>query len=223
MSTATKSPWGVTATSGGAKSEVPPAGSHPAVLVAIVDLGTHRETFKDEKNGERTADLRKVLFAWELTSEPMSGMKDSNHIMTRDYNVTFSNKSSLRKMVEGWRGKAFAEGEGFDVGVLLGKACLLTVTHAESARGNTYAKIGGIAPLPKVMTAPPPKRKLTTWMESGSDETELSWLPFLYGEPVADVVKRCLERTQSKQPSAVPPDPMQEAAQASDQDEEVPF
>ena len=190
------SPWDVTATTAAGGSEVAPAGSHPAVLVALIDLGTHEETFEDKVKGtSRTVDLRKVLMAWELTAEPIAGLKGGrNHVVSRDYNVTFSQKSGLRKMIEGWRGKSFAEGEGFDLGKLLGQKCMVTVKHGTSARGNTFAKFDGVAPVPKGLAVPAPKIKPFAWSVDDGEFPIPDWLPYLYGESVADVIKRCKER-----------------------------
>lgn len=178
----------VKATSGGGGREVPPAGSHPAVLVAIVDLGTHTETYKDQA----AKSIRKVLLCWELTDEKVAGKKDENHLVCKDFSLTFGTKSGLRKIVEGWRGKAFAEGEDFDLGKLLGKECMLTISIGTSSKGNEYAKIESVSPKPKGMTVPPAQRKPLLF-EVGQDTAQLEWIPYLYGEAVATVIGRSHE------------------------------
>ena len=50
------------ASSGGGDFAVPPAGSHPAVMVALVDLGMHTDTYQGD-----TTTNRKLFLVWELT------------------------------------------------------------------------------------------------------------------------------------------------------------
>jgi hypothetical protein len=186
-------PWKQTANNG-TKTEIPPAGSHPAVCVALIDLGTHTDTVKDDKGVEKQKDFRRILIVWELTAEKIAGLKDENHVIARDFNVSFSSKSKLRPMVEKWRGKVLAEGEDFDLAKLLGQSCLLTVTHGKSARGNDFAKFDGASPVPKGMAVPKPQRKPLLWDVAEAELPDLSWVPFLYGDPVRDVINRSHER-----------------------------
>jgi hypothetical protein len=191
-------PWKTKATAG-AKREVPAAGAQPAVLIGLVDLGTHEETYKDEaKQSERTVEVRKLCLVWELTAEKMAGMKEANHVVSKVYNMSaaghFGPKSGLRKMAEAVRGKAYQEGEDVDVSKMLGKPFLITITHGKSNAGNDYAKIDGIGPVPKGMAVPPALRTPFTWELDTGDVKDLEWLPYLFGEKVADVVARSLER-----------------------------
>jgi hypothetical protein len=189
-------PWKQKATkAGGGEFEIPEAGSHPAVCIGLIDLGTHTETFKDKQKGtERKVDLRKVLIVWELTDQPMTGMKNVNHVIGRDFNVTFSDKSALRKMVEAWGGKKFKEDEEFDLSKLLGKPGMVTVSHGEGkTSGKAYAKFEAIAPVPKNMTVPPAQRKPVQWSVTDDDALLPDWLPYIYGEPAVDWITRCHE------------------------------
>lgn len=182
---------------GGGGSEVPPAGAHPAVLIAIIDLGTH----EDEYNGKPSYP-RQVLFVWELTTEKLAGTKSRNHVLARDYTIGYSGevilgpKNGLRKMLEGWRGKAYGEGDDIDIAAPLGRSCVLTVKHGESAKKNTYAKIESVTPVPKGLAVPPAERcKPFTWeIHEGAElPPEREWLPFVYGEKVEDVIKGSYE------------------------------
>ena len=198
----------VKATKGGSAEqfEVAPAGSHSAVLVALIDLGTHRDTFKDKKTDkESTADYRKVLFCWELTGCKMTGYNDRNFIMVKDYRVTFTEKAGLRKMIEGWAGKAFQEGQEFDITKLLGKSFQLTLIHdhPKSNPDRTYAQISGIGPVPKGLAVAKPS--ITPFARDLDAPGELpDWTPYLYGEPVKDVIARSLERRGAAAPASKP-------------------
>ncbi len=213
------SPWKQKATTGGEAREVPDAGAHPAVLVALIDLGTHSEEFKDDAGKVKVKDIRKVQFVWELTGEPIKGQPGKNHIIGRDYNLFFSQKAALRKLVEAWRGKALAEGEEFDIAVLLGKPCLVTLSHGQSARGNAYAKLEAVGPLPKGTKAAPPKIAPFSRLVDSADLLP-DWLPYIYGESVGDFVARAKEIAGHTTPR-----PRADAAPADKggTEDEVPF
>lgn len=98
------------------------------------------------------------MIRWELPSELFTDSegKDMPRMIGKTYTKSLSENAALRKMLEGWRGKKFSDDElqGFDLTVLLGLPCMLTVTHS-SSNGKTYADISGVAAMPKGMEAPP--------------------------------------------------------------------
>ena len=213
-------------------SEVPPAGNHPAVLVAMIDLGTHMETFKDDKKGtSKDALVHKLFLCWELVTEKMSGMKDVNHVIAREYNATFSPKSKFRLMIEGWRGKAFSNDEEFDPKKLLGQKCLISVKHKTSQQGNEYAQIDGVAPVPKGMVVPAGHRAPLLYEIGDKVPPTQDWLPFTFynGErvPVMTVIERSREYMGGYQPQAAPARNYPAATQApvtdAEIDDEIPF
>jgi hypothetical protein len=180
--------WKQKTTSGKDFGELPPAGSHAAVLIGLIDLGTQSESFQ----GGPVEWRRKVMLVWELTDQKMSGTEDRNHVIANRYTFSLSTKATLRKLLENWRGKQFGNDEEVDISVVLGKPCLLNVTHSQSG-DRTYANVAGVQPVPKNYPVPPPQREHVSW-EVGDDLADLpDWLPYLYGEPVADVVKRSKE------------------------------
>jgi len=136
---------------GGGKSSAPiEAGTHPAVCVAIIDIG---EQF-NEKYGKRQ---RKVIIQWEITDETITvDGKEVNRTMSQTYTMSLSERSTLYRDLIAWRGKPFTDEElaGFDLNKILGVPCLLTVTHIEK-NGNTYANIAGIAKAMKGMVIKP--------------------------------------------------------------------
>jgi hypothetical protein len=70
-------------------------------------------------------------------------------------------KSNLRKDLESWRGRGFTEQEckAFDITKLLGVPCMLNVIHKTNNKGNKYATIGSISPIPKGLECPPQVNK----------------------------------------------------------------
>lgn len=179
--------WGKkTVPSASGAFEVPPAGSHGAALVAIIDLGTHREAFK----GEAEKDVHQVYLVWELTGCPMTG-SNFNHVIGRKYTFSLHEKSGLRKMIKSWRNKDLGVGEQFDVLSMLGKKCMVSVSHTESGE-KVYANLDGVSAVPSGMPVADPKRKPVAREVTSADPVP-DWLPRIYGEPVEEVVKRARE------------------------------
>jgi hypothetical protein len=92
--------------------------------------------------------------SWELADEKMDdGEPFSIH---QRYTFSLHEKAKLRADLESWRGKSFDEQEleAFDLEVLLGKPCLVTIVHEAGGNGKTYANVKSVAKLPKNMPAP---------------------------------------------------------------------
>lgn len=170
--------------------ELPPAGNHPAVLVALVDLGTHEDTYGGESKMNR-----KVYLAWELTAE------EGRPVVGRDFTFSLNAKALLRQFIQRWRGRDLAEGEEFDVSVLLGKPCMLSVVHQQKG-DRTFAKVDGVAGVPKGMTVPDARREQVLWSVDEDGDVELpEWLPYLYGAPLSKWAQDCQEWRKGPAPS----------------------
>ena len=122
-----------------------PAGTHIAICVKVIDLGTQRVEWQGDVKLQH-----KVLLAWELVDEQLTDGRPVTH--SQRYTLSSSDKSTLRKHLEGWRGKKFSDAElgpgGFDIKSVLGKPCSLIVSH--NTRGDrVYANTDGIGPVPK--------------------------------------------------------------------------
>ena len=113
----------------------------PGVCVQVIDFGTH----KNEYEGE-VSTLHQIRLGWELVGDDKlsSGashlMQDGKpFLVTEIYTLGLGEQANLRAILKGWRGKSFTEQElkGFDISALLGKACLLDITHkAEKERAE---------------------------------------------------------------------------------------
>lgn len=130
--------------------ELAPAGTHLAMCYRVIDLGTQETTYMGQAKKQH-----KVLLSWELPDEKMADGRPFT--ISQRYTWSMSEKASLRRDLESWRGvpftdKDFGEG-GFDIKNVVGKACLLTIVHTEK-NGKTYANITSISRLMKGMTAP---------------------------------------------------------------------
>lgn len=117
-----------------------PAGEHPALCKAIIDLGTHEESFKG-----RDVSRRKVRIEWQVPDE----LDDDGYPYTVGEEYTFSRdeRANLRKMLEWWREKKFTESEldQFDIRSILERPCLLQI----SINAKGYPVIDSVDRLPK--------------------------------------------------------------------------
>lgn len=140
---------------GGASIAPVEAGTYAARCYSMVHVGTNEEEILGKKK-----ILNKVRISWELPTE-MEIFKEENgpepRVISEEYTLSMHEKSTLRPMLESWRGKGFTEeeAESFDVTKLIGAPCMLTIIHKKANNGNTYAKVSGASKMPKGMECPP--------------------------------------------------------------------
>ena len=134
---------------GGGDFEQAPVGSHVARCVKIIDIGTQKGEYQGQANIRR-----QCIVGWELPNELM---KEGDHAgkpftVSRFYTASLGEKANLRKDLENWRGRAFTEQElmGFASKNILGKPCMLSVTHNDKGK----ARVTGVMALPKGMQVP---------------------------------------------------------------------
>lgn len=137
-----------------------PEGTYNAVCVGIVDLGTQTSTF----NG-KTKEARKVSFTFEIQGEEDS--EGNPFYVYRKYTMSLAPKSSFAKDLKTWMNKTVAKGESFEIDTLLGKPCLITITHNEGDGGAVYANISGIAAPMKGTKVAKPKAELLSFYMDG--------------------------------------------------------
>lgn len=191
---------------GGVKVPIPTAGTHSAVLVAIVDLGTHKDRYQDSG---KEYDKRSVYLCWEL--EDADAKEGGPRFWVgADYTLSFGEKAKLRILMENWRGRKFAEGEEMilderplEEGGVLGRPCFLQITHKTTASGREVAQVVGASRLPKGVAAIKPTHQPLYWEVTGQPPTLPEWLPYLYGRPIVDHIAECKEMRGHAAPAAV--------------------
>lgn len=156
-----------------------PAGSHIAVCNLVADCGLQ------PGSAQYPAPKRKIYIRFEIPAERVEYEKDGKTVegpltIGSFYTASMNEKATLRKHLEGWRGKKFSDDEagGFDVSTILGKACMLSVVESDSG-GKTYSNISGIGSLPKGMNVPKAENDLLYYDEDSSAsqfETLPKWL-----------------------------------------------
>lgn len=115
------------------------AGTYIARCVQIIDLG---EQFNDIAGKY----YRKTMLTFELPSERVEINNESKpRLMSKTYTFSLGEKATLRKDIESWFGRKLESTDyPFDLGVLLGKACMLTVVVKKSANGKEYSNIASV-------------------------------------------------------------------------------
>lgn len=134
----------------GGEFETVPEGTHLATCYRVIDLGTQETSFEGQKSTKR-----QVMLSWELPKELMSdGRPFTIH---KTFTLSSSEKATLRKTLESWRGQKFTDEElgKFNIGVLIGIPALISIVHAPGKDGNNYANISSVTRIMKGMTAEP--------------------------------------------------------------------
>lgn len=141
---------------GGKQFEQAPAGSQIGRCYAVIDLGTQQHSFEGKTWGSRD-----VRLSFELPLKKMTGKfdpEDKGRVFSVHATIKQSlhPKATLRKLLEGWRGRKFkdkAEIDKFDPRKLIGLPCRLALV----ANGE-YTNIDGISPLDPDETKKVPKQ-----------------------------------------------------------------
>jgi hypothetical protein len=126
----------------GSSFKKPDPGTQRAVLTRIIDLGTQDTSYKGTAK-----KAHKVMFAWELEQK----MEDGRPFLASNrFTASLHEKAVLTKFLEGWRGRSFTDEErnGFDLTVLLGQPCLLTLVQ-----DGEYVNVSSAVKMPKGMEA----------------------------------------------------------------------
>ena len=175
----------------------PPTGQHPAVLVALIDLGTTESTFRNSKTGkDETKDRHKIALAWELTAEHDS--KGETFVVLQDYTWSLAKNAGLRPIVKGFLGRDLADQEEYDLAEMLGKPCCVTLTDGISNNGKKFVEVASVSQPMRGLTVPPATKPIYAFLlgmiNSTLDEIAIpAWVPKLYGRYVLDDIKASKE------------------------------
>jgi hypothetical protein len=135
----------------GANFAPAPTGTHVARCIRFVDLGSHDQSFQGQAKGLK----RLVMLTFELPTETMEDGRPFT--VSKRYTWSMHEKSVLRKHLEAWRSRPFEQRDfgpgGFDIRNVLGKACMLTVSHTER-EGQVYSNLEFLSPLMKGLSVP---------------------------------------------------------------------
>lgn len=134
----------------GGEFETVPEGTHLATCYRVIDLGTQETSFEGQKSTKR-----QVMLSWELPKELMKD--DRPFTIHKTFTLSSSEKATLRKTLESWRGQKFTDEElgSFNIAVLIGKPALISIVHAAGKDGATYANIASVTRIMKGMATEP--------------------------------------------------------------------
>lgn len=130
--------------SGGVEIPKLEGGVYTAVSSAMIDIGL-------QTNEKFDKTQRKFMMVWTILNEQVEiNGEMQDRVISKEYTFSLHEKSTLRKDLQAWRGKAFTEEElnGFNLLNVLSKACQLQII-LEEKNGNKYNNIAGIMSLPK--------------------------------------------------------------------------
>jgi hypothetical protein len=167
--------------------KIAPAGLHMARLYSIIDLG-HQSV---EWAGESKI-MHKVVFTWELHGEDDAGQPLQTDdkkplIVSKRYTVSLGDQARLRQDLEAWSNKKMTseDRKNFDLKGLLGKFCMVNITHSEDGK---YANISGISPVPSALRNAQPEGinpPVHFWLAE-FDQSKYDALPKYYKEKITE-------------------------------------
>jgi hypothetical protein len=167
--------------------KIAPAGLHMARLYSIIDLG-HQSV---EWAGEAKI-MHKVVFTWELhgnddSDQPLKTDDGKPLIVSKRYTVSLGDQARLRQDLEAWSNKKMTaeDRKNFDLKNLLGKFCMVNITHSEDGK---YANISGISPVPSALRNAQPdgiNAPLHFWLAE-FDQAKYDNLPKYYKEKITE-------------------------------------
>lgn len=161
-----------------------PKGSRLAAVVAVIDLGTHMESF----GGEPAKAKSLIALVFEVLDKKQTG--GAPFIFAEPFTYSVNEKARLRKVVESCGYEVDAS--GFDVRKLLGKTLRLRIDHGDNGKQGEerreYADIGSYdAPLDEEIT-PDGKIAKTQFQPflhedviASGDYVECDWIPWIWG------------------------------------------
>lgn len=127
-----------------------PSGMHLARCYRVVDLGTQRSEYLGQ-----IKHLPKVMLQFEVFGESDDGVplitpKGEPLSVTKNFTLSLSEKATLRKDLQTWRGREFTADElrGFELKNILGAWAMLSIVKAVGNNGKDYSNIQAILSVP---------------------------------------------------------------------------
>lgn len=173
--------------------ETAPAGTFAARCYRFVDLGTQPKEYMGT-----TSYKRMIGLSWELPDELMKDGRPFS--IYQKYVWSMSEKATLRKHLESWRGQKFQDSDfgegGFDTKKLIGVPCMLSIVHA--AKGDkTYANISSVSKVMKGYEVAPAVNETLYFSLDGFDQSVFDKL----SQGMRETIMRSPEYVQIKQPA----------------------
>lgn len=177
-----------------AKPKAPPVepGVYMAVCIGFIDLGKqYSEMFKSHSN--------KGMYVWELPGETIEiDGEQKPRQLSKEFTISSSSKSNLRKFIESWNSKSYSDDEflDFDLFDQIGKPCQINVVLNES---KEYSNVDNIMPIPRGFPAPTTDTKQIRWDMEQWDDAVFAELP----EWIQDKIKKSTQYQKDHAPNTV--------------------
>lgn len=126
-------------------------GTYLARCYSMIHIGTNSFTYQGENKSSN-----QVRISFELPTEKFSfkeGEDPKPFVVSKYYTLSLHEKSKLRPMLEGWRGKKFTDDEikDFEISNLVGVPAFISIIHNDKG----YAEIASVSRPPKGTECPP--------------------------------------------------------------------
>lgn len=170
-----------------------PAGTHPARIAAVLDVGHQPETRKDDKTGAvSNVEVRKIVLVYELVKKGPDGKPFT---IADRYTWSMHEKASFFKMVCNITGQKFAAGQKFNPVSLIGKPVMVSVIHKDGKeQGKVHANVGGVSSYPDGFPDPTTTYESVFWsVKEGTPFPDRAWFPFVYGKTIKAIVTESSE------------------------------
>jgi hypothetical protein len=131
--------------------------------------------------------------------------KSGPMVIGKQYTMSLNEKANLRADLESWRGKIFTKEElnGFNLMNILGKPCMIGVTHNQSG-DKTYANVSAVMGLSKGIPAPKAANEPVAYSIDEHDENAFqklpAWLQTAINERVGNDVAKTVQNGHGTQP-----------------------
>lgn len=177
-----------------AKPKAPPVepGVYMAVCIGFIDLGEqYSDLFKTHSN--------KGMYVWELPGETIEiDGEQKPRQLSKEFTISSSSKSNLRKFIESWNSKSYSDDEflDFDLFDQIGKPCQINVVLNES---KEYSNVDNIMPIPRGFPAPTTDTIQIRWDMEQWDDAVFAELP----EWIQDKIKKSTQYQKDHAPNTV--------------------
>jgi len=161
---------------------IPPAKTHVARLLRVVDLGT---TYSEKYNSSN----RYIDLCWELTATNHvfnEEIGEQPFVVSRKVTQNIGPKSTFGKMIKSWTGEDVPE--EFDIEELFEIPCMISVLHADVTKDGdvtTYANVDTVVGVPDGMEVPELRNDPFIFDIDGFDQETFDSLPEFMREIIA--------------------------------------
>lgn len=118
--------------------------------------------------------------------------------LSKEFTISSSSKSNLRKFIESWNSKSYSDDEflDFDLFDQIGKPCQINVVLNET---KEYSNVDNIMPIPRGFPAPTTDTKRIRWDMEQWDDAVFAELP----EWIQDKIKKSTQYQKDHAPNTV--------------------